>query len=393
MSGIDNRMTRRRFTAGVLALAATLPIGVAGRASAASRPVRLRLPRPTGPYPVGTTELHLVDRGRPDQAAGPGRFRELMASVWYPAGDAGRCPRAPWLPQPVLRELLASAGFAPDAATTPLTAGHVGAPVRAAGRRPVVVYSHGAHDHRAGNTIVVQELASHGYVVVTVDHTHDAFSRFPDGRVVVPSDDPDVALGPAEFAEDLRFVLDTVEDLAAGRNPDAGRRPLPAGLGRAIDPRRIGMFGWSKGGTATARVMVADRRVRAGLSLDGPMLPLITAGLDRPFLLMTAEFTRAAEPAVADFWSRLRGWRLDLRAAGAAHSSYTDYQVLYPQVAKAVGMSDDDLRQQIGTLDPHRAVRIEQAYPLAFFDRHLRGRRTPLLDGPSAAFPEVAHLP
>jgi hypothetical protein len=103
-------------------------------------------------------------------------------------------------------------------------------------------------------------------------------------------------------------------------------------------------------------------------------------------------FTRAAEPSVAQFWSHLRGWRLTVRAAGAVHSSYTDYQILMPQVAHAVGMSDADLRGFIGTLDPARAVRVQQAYPLAFFDLHLK-RRGHLLDGPSPAFPEVAFLP
>ena len=71
---------------------------------------------------------------------------------------------------------------------------------------------------------------------------------------------------------------------------------------------------WSKGATATALVMNADRRVRAGLALDGPMQPTITTDLDRPFMLMTAEFTRAAEPSVAGFWSHLRGWRRNLQA-------------------------------------------------------------------------------
>jgi hypothetical protein len=107
---------------------------------------------------------------------------------------------------------------------------------------------------------------------------------------------------------------------------------------------------------------------------------------------MTAEFTRA-EPSVAEFWSHLRGWRLNIQADGAVHSSYGDYQVLFPQVASAVGMSDEELRDRIGTLDPARAVRIEQAYPLAFFDLHLRGLRGHLLDGPSPAFPEVKFLP
>ena len=50
-------------------------------------------------------------------------------------------------------------------------------------------------------------------------------------------------------------------------------------------------------------------------------------------------------------------------------------------------------RKTEGLGDPARAVRIQQAYPLAFFDQHLRGRRGHLLDGPSAAFPEVKLIP
>src|SRR4051794_11569014 len=86
-------MTRRRLVGAALALGVALPISGARRASAAaSGPAQLTLPAPTGPYPVGTVPLHLVDRSRPDPAAGPGHFRELMAGVWYPARDVSRYP-------------------------------------------------------------------------------------------------------------------------------------------------------------------------------------------------------------------------------------------------------------------------------------------------------------
>ncbi|MFF4574558.1 alpha/beta hydrolase family protein [Streptomyces sp. NPDC001410] len=392
-------MTRRHMLGAVLGIGAgvALPLGVAGQAWAAATapgPVQPTLPAPSGPHPVGTVPLHLVDASRTDPVAGPGHYRELMASVWYPARDVHRYPLAPWTSPAVLRALLTSADFPADIAVPPLTAGHQSAPVLRTGRRlPVVVFSHGAHDHRADTTIVVQELASHGYVVVTVDHTYDAFSEFPDGRLIVPLEDPKYGLGPRDFARDIRFVLDCVEDLASGCNPDADRRPLPEGLLHALDRHRIGMFGWSKGGTATAWVMSQDQRVRAGLSIDGPMQPVVTTDLDRPFMMMTAEFPRATQPSVAEFWSHLRGRRLNIQAEGAAHSSYCDVQVLIPQLAQAVGMSDEDLRGWIGTLDPARAVRIQQAYPLAFFDLHLRHHRQHLLDGPSAGFPEVKFIP
>ncbi|MGF1427234.1 alpha/beta hydrolase family protein [Kitasatospora sp. LaBMicrA B282] len=408
-------LTRRRLLGTALAAGVAAPLTVAGSAwaasgaagavgtpgapsaagaSSASGAAQLTLPRPTGPHPVGVVPLHLVDPARPDPLAGPGHFRELMVSVWYPARDVAGYPRAPWLEAGVLQQLLASAGFPADAVAAPLTDGHQGAPVRRTGRRlPVVVYSHGAHSHRGDTTVVVQELASHGYVVVTVGHTYDTFVQFPDGRILAPVFDRRYPMGPAQCADDLRFVLDCVDQLAAGHNPDADHRALPTGLAGAVDPQRIGVFGWSKGGTAAALTTIEDPRVRAGLSFDGPMQPTITTDLDKPFMMMTAVFGRDADPDAAEFWTHLRGWRLNIQAAGAVHSSYGDDQVLVPQLAPVVGMTAQQLQDWIGTLDPARAVRIQQAYPLAFFDRQLRHRGGQLLDGPSRAFPEVAFLP
>ncbi|MEU4157342.1 acetylhydrolase [Actinoplanes sp. NPDC026670] len=364
-------LSRRALLAA--ATLAALPIDPA----AAAAP-RLALPRPTGPHRIGTVPLHLT-----------GRSRDLMASVWYPAGASAH-PRAPWLPTAAWRALLDSGDFGADTAAAPITAARLGAPVlRTRERLPVILYSHGNNSTRAEATIIVQELASHGFAVVTVDTTYDAYSEFPDGRLTVPSEE--IGYTPWDHSDDVRFVLDRIEDIVAGRNPDAGCRPLPAGLGTALDLRRVGMAGWSKGATATAVTMNADRRVRAGLALDGPMQaqPPVDV-IDRPFMLMTADNTRDAEPSVDEVWQQcLRGWKLDVRAEGAVHSSYIDHQWLIPQLADILGMSDEELTGWIGTLAPDRAVRIQQAYPLAFFEQHLRGRRQRLLDGPDKAFPEV----
>ncbi|MEV1024215.1 hypothetical protein [Streptomyces sp. NPDC050264] len=76
----------------LLALAVT-PAAAAPRTSPADR-VRPRLPAPTGPCPVGTTALHLVDRSRRDPwTAGP--VRELMVDVRYPARSVTGYRRAP----------------------------------------------------------------------------------------------------------------------------------------------------------------------------------------------------------------------------------------------------------------------------------------------------------
>ncbi|MBL7256252.1 alpha/beta hydrolase family protein [Paractinoplanes lichenicola] len=380
-------ISRRTLLTGTLAVAAIGSTAVPATAA----PPRLTLPRPTGPYGVGTVALHLIDRSRPDPFTGQAGHRELMAGVWYPARDTGRHPRAPWMQPDLLRKYLVDAGYAADTVLTPLTFGHEGAPVRrTGGRLPVLIFSHGAGGHRNEHSTMVQQLASHGYAVVAIDHLGDAYSRLPDGRIVAPTEQ---SAAPEDYAQDARFVIGRIEQLAAGRNPDVDGRRLPDGLAGAIDTGRIGMFGWSKGGTATARVLLTDPRVKAGLAIDGPMLPAMSGRIETPFMLMTAEFPKATDPAVAQFWTQLHGWRLDIQAQGAVHSSYGDLQVLMPQLAKVVGMGDDELRGWIGTLDPGRAVRIDQAYPLAFFDEHLRGREQRLLDGPNRAFPEVRYLP
>ncbi|MFI5672775.1 hypothetical protein [Streptomyces sp. NPDC051704] len=79
--------------------------------------------------------------------------------------------------------------------------------------------------------------------------------------------------------------------------------------------------------------------------------------------------------------------------AAAAHVSYGDNEALFPQVAKVYGWSGQQLRDVIGTLDPDQAVKIQQAYPLAFFDEHLRRHWGHLLDGPSPSFPAVTFVP
>jgi hypothetical protein len=64
------------------------------------------------------------------------------------------------------------------------------------------------------------------------------------------------------------------------------------------------------------------------------------------------------------------------------HLNRTDVPLLiYPPFGRKLGL--------FGPIDANRVHRIVNAYTLAFFDRHLKGMPTPLLDGPAAQFPEV----
>jgi dienelactone hydrolase len=396
------------------------------------------LPQPTGPYPIGRTTLHLIDDDRRDPW-NQGRARELMATVTYPARRADRYPRSRWF-SPALAALLEESLAAPPTSLTPgsvnLTRARAHsraeAPVeRPPGRRargwPVVLFSPGGGTSREENTAQSEDLASRGYVVVSLDHTYEApVVEFPGGRVarqIAEFQSTDMKVRRVVFKRaidarvaDTRFVLDRLAELDRGRNPDADRRRLPAGLGRALDLSRVGMFGYSYGGYTAGETMVHDRRIDAGINLDGamahgfglsedwPYLPgeVVMRGLDRPFMLFgseghnhlrTGDFAVGGDPSWRDFWSNQCGWRLDVTLRGSAHGSFQDLQTGGPQIAEALGLPPATFEPLIGTVDPDRSIAAQRAYIGAFFDLDLRHRDGHLLDGPSPQFPEIEFVP
>jgi hypothetical protein len=433
----SSRLCSRRLAAlalaimlAVLAAAGSAPAQTASPPQAAFTPA---LPKPTGPYAIGQTTLHLIDDDRRDPWT-PGRERELMATVTYPARHAERYRRSRWFSRALaesLEESLAAppTNLAPGSVDLASVRAHsrADAPVaRAPTRRtrgwPVVLFSPGGGASRQENTALIEDLASRGYVVVSFDHTYETpVVEFPDGRLArqvaeIQSSDPKVLrvvfkrMIDARVA-DTRLVLDRLAELDRGRNPDAERRRLPRGLRGALNLRHVGMFGYSYGGYTAGESMVGDRRIDAGVNLDGamahgfglsedwPYLPgeVVRRGLDRPFMLfgnarhnhLSTEPPPTGDPSWGEFWSNQRGWKLDITLRQSEHGSFSDLQVGLPQIARALGLPTATFEPFIGTIDSDRSIAAQRAYVAAFFDLHLRHRDRRLLDGPSPAYPEI----
>ena len=429
----SHTVTRRgALTAG---LAAGLALAAPGVAQAAPfdpdriranddpdfHPVRFRLPAPTGRRALGTTAVHLVDQSRPDPTMPSGR-RELMISLWYPASMFGSAPIAKYMPARTAVEVdaawtgeyglaLPTGSF--DFAGTE-THSRVDAPMQRL-RHPVVLFSPGYQYSRFVNTAQVEDLASRGYVVVTMDHTHETPVEFPGGRFLpgVPASqlpDPDSTRKAVETrTADARFVLDQLERIAGGENPEAEGNDLPDGLSDGLDLRKIGMFGFSLGGYATANTLLEDERVSAGIDLDGtlqddpakgPLGEVARKGLGRPFLLFGSAETQRTDPGTeyydkswASFWDAQSGWKLNLGLAGTKQKAFTDYQVIFDQLFREI-YGDDPIitsvmKALVGGADPRRSVLAQRDYIAAFFDQTLRRRPSFLLRGDSPKYPEV----
>lgn len=353
-------------------------------------------PTPTGPFGIGTHSYDWVDETRDETFTDePGDHRELMVQVWYPATADPAAPRAAYIPDAAVLEPLASLLGLPSFSLSHLslvtTNAVVQAPIAAGNARyPVLIFSHGRGGYRQHNTALFEDLVSHGYVVVSIDHPYAASGVvFPDGRVAAfdprMRDRPFVNASIPYLAQDVLFVLRRLTDIDADD---------PAGVltGR-LDLEAVGMFGLSLGGETTAEACKLEPRLRACLMMDVWMPPdVVAAGLDQPALWMTrdeASMQREgwAQADIDETLSTMRAVYAESRSSsyfvtvpGMFHQDFSDGPLLSP-LLKPIGLS--------GPIDPDRARTIVAAYTLAFFDRHLRGLATRLLDGMSKDFPEV----
>ncbi|MET7402667.1 hypothetical protein ABZS66_55225 [Dactylosporangium sp. NPDC005572] len=354
------QMTRRTLlgTGTAIAAGTVLLAGPADAAAAMATPA-LRLPAPTGPYPVGSVDLHLVDRRRTDPLAPTRRPRELMVRLWYPARRSPG-PLTPYLGPTLSRllvgeiNMLTDTDHPPDLLTFP-TPGRTNAP-RAAGTHPLVLFSPGRSTNAAFYTGLLTELASRGLVVAAIDHTFDAPVEFTDGRVELPPSDVDEATLLATRVADVRFVLGRLGDRAA-------------------------VVGHSLGSRTAIDAIDQDHRFAAGIAIDGN--PLGDASLRAPFLLLGNQGHRRAEdPDWAAFYDRLRGPRRHLVVDGAEHHDFTDLTVFKATV-------DIGGVFELGPIDGRRALAITRTFATAW----LTDRSAPLLCGESAQFPEVDFQP
>ncbi len=347
-------------------------------------PLHLKIPALTGSAQVGTRSLEVVDRSRP---AGFGRSgpRRLMLQVTYPRVRR-HCRPAEYIAPGTKRILLADIGLNGSAAgdSRTCTGGAV------LGRRlPLVVFSHAYTADRSVYTTLVADLASRGYIVASVDHTSDAFAvQFPSGEVVPgvfgsplasdPISDPRLASLINVRVADVRFVTTLLLKWNAARG---------GWLSGRIDAQRIGVFGHSLGGATAVRAASVDPRFRASIDIDGSLFgrwPLTTRS-HKPLLVFTAQDGLGsvfAEDKVCRYLRAARQPKLVWRLDGAKHLSFSDFQVLAPQIAEyEPGWQFATLYQAItGSLEPDRSVRAQRESIARFFGAYLG--RTPARSRP-----------
>ena len=162
-------------------------------------------PDTTGPYAVGATTIEFTDP----------RGKELTVEVWYPAIQPASGDPDPY-ELPLARQAYREAAPA------------VGGPF------PLLAFSHGFAGIRYQSVFLTEHLASHGFVTVSPDHTHNTFLDLDEDLT------PQVLY---ERPDDIRYSVDEILRRSEGDDE------IFSGM---LDPEAgYGMMGHSFGGFTT----------------------------------------------------------------------------------------------------------------------------------------------
>ncbi|MBI5370823.1 MAG: hypothetical protein HZA79_02225 [Sphingobacteriales bacterium] len=318
-----------RFTLVIMLLASILPWLIL-------LPVPV-LTKPQGDYKVGTRIFRWADNSRDEQITpDPNDKRNVVVQAWYPAEENAGTSHSDYLDG--LGHLPEKVGIVPrwifDHYDQINTYGMMNAPIsKMQSQWPVVIFLTGNGASRAFYTSVLAGLASHGYVVLAIDHPYEAMiTQLANGKIATTIEDhsndgPDLTnfmIGRLNTRiADIRFVIDQIGSQKGSADDFLS----------ALDQNRIVIAGHSLGGASAAVAMAVDSRIKAAANIDGTLYgELPEPNGPRPFLLLESNksekdrYVRYEKGNQKLFRQFGGGYRYEL--VEADHYSFTDAPLL-----------------------------------------------------------------
>lgn len=323
----------------------------------------------SGSYEVATEHGILVDTNRVEIFESDGSSREVPLYLYYPANVAQK------------------------------------------EKYPVVFFSHGAFGYYQSNTSTYMELASNGYVVVSVEHPyHSLFTKDTDGKTIIVDQtflndafriNEEGAMSEQEIVDitsqwlelrvdDLNFVVDTIK-----RSADAKTLPVewvcenPEAIKEALshcDFEHIGMMGHSLGGASSVELGRVRTDIDAVIDFDGTMIGEIIGvaedGIhdmiekepyETPILSFNNEEHHNESVKCLENGEEYANNVLLANAkegyetyiAHTGHMNYTDLPLFSPGLAKMLG---------VGSVDAKACVKKMNELTLSFFNHYLKDK-------------------
>lgn len=265
---------------------------------------------PQGQYPVGTHSIDIVDHTRkPDPLAPEGKrqARKLHVKFWYPASRYAR-HRADYFPasgsyvEQFIEDARQQRPLSPEEVAELRTLNYLKSyaynGVAIAKPQawhfpngwPVVLYSHGSNLHERDNTELLENLASHGYMVVSINHSYiSGISEFKNGQTIIYNSEFD-DLSDAFFEKDVPLQL-TQDSVVVYQRLTLLNELL---FDNTLDLDTVATVGFSLGGSNAVNVCLELHNCKAAVQIDGPQFgAAASTPLGKPLLLLESAVHRA----------------------------------------------------------------------------------------------------
>lgn len=270
---------------------------------------------PTGPYTVARARSTYVDKTRAEPFSVREEDRKVNVAFWYPQNADGNQTY------------------------------------------PLIVFSHGGLGTENSNESLYLELASHGYVVVSIGHPYHAlWTEDEDGHITFVSMDYVQELQREDAktdkqqsfryyqkwlevrTSDINFVIDNIlKSAASGAD----------GVYALIDVERMAVMGHSLGGSAALAIPRQRNDIAAVIALESPFLYDIVGVENNEFVWLNEAYPVPVLNIYSDAsWSHLSEWTqyarndellsrpqtkaINLHLSGAGHFSLTDLPLASP---------------------------------------------------------------
>lgn len=353
-----------------------------------------KLPKPLGPYKVGTTDVFLELDREEIITSSPDDKRRLAIKVWYPSNSTND-EMDPYADQGGRH------GFAQKYGLPKMTFNYLDNIATGVYRNtpivsevlPVLIFSHGYNSKANSYYALLSELASQGYVIFAINHTYESTgTSFENGSEVyfdynfaqknesgtweqleplrtafekkLPFDKRHPIVKKAltsYFVKDIvdRWALDIVDviDHLYSWNQSGVFK-------NKLDLNNIGVFGHSRGGGAAGHSLLKDDRIKAGANIDGVQWgQIVDTTFQKPFLFISADWPEDHEDLNSHAYINKSNFLFyEAKIFNSAHSNFMDIPFMIPL----------KFLSQAGSIDPELGIEITRRLTTGFFNQHLK---------------------
>ena len=326
-----------------------------------------KIPKASGKFSIGTRSYDLTDKSRKAVYSSElSDNRKIKFQVWYPTDNVKGYERTKWIDDGrVLTRQLARnmrmPSFGLDHTAIIESNSFKDAEIsKKLTNYPIVIISHGWIGFRELHTDFAEELASNGYIAISIDHTYGSQAvKFNDGDIAYlqPTAISNSNKLVTTYGEDVGSVLNQLEKL----NKDGEFKDK-------LDLENIGLLGHSTGGGGDVYISLKDNRVKAVLGLDAWVEPIdpkdLKVGLSIPSLFIRSE-TWALGPNNINLQTIINN-SSDSKLVQIDKSTHVDFSMayMYSPLTKLVGFT--------GRLKGRQASEIQRQFIIGFFNKNLK---------------------